>query len=47
MTTLYKFLLNKWYFDEIYDFLFRAAGDAGRPFPVEEGRRLDDRRLRS
>ena len=22
MTCLYKFLLNKWYFDEIYDFLF-------------------------
>jgi NADH-quinone oxidoreductase subunit L len=29
--TLYQFLLNKWYFDEIYDFLFvRPAMRAGR-----------------
>jgi NADH-quinone oxidoreductase subunit L len=31
--TLYKFLLNKWYFDEIYDFLFvRPAMWLGRAF---------------
>ena len=30
---LYKFLLNKWYFDEIYDFLFvRPAMRLGRLF---------------
>ena len=30
---LYKFLLNKWYFDEIYDFLFvRPAMWLGRLF---------------
>ena len=28
---LYKFLLNKWYFDELYDFLFvRSAKALGR-----------------
>ena len=26
---LYKFLLNKWYFDELYDILLRAARRCG------------------
>ena len=33
---LYLFLYNKWYFDELYDFLFvRPAAEAG-PLPVED-----------
>ena len=27
---LYRFLLNKWYFDEIYDVALRAAGAVAR-----------------
>ena len=45
--SLYQFLLNKWYFDEIYDFMFvNPAKWLGR-FSLEEGRRLAHRRLRS
>ena len=44
---LYQFLLNKWYFDELYDFLFVRPAKAARPVPVEEGRRLVDRRPRT
>ena len=44
---LYRFLLNKWYFDELYDFLFVRSVDLARPLPVEEGRRLGHRRLRA
>ncbi len=41
---LYKFLYNKWYFDEFYDFLFvRPAKKLGR-ISVEGGRRHDYRR---
>ena len=32
---LYAFLLNKWYFDELYDFLFVQPGQAPRHVPVE------------
>ncbi len=32
-----SFLLNKWYFDELYDFLFVRSAKASRPLPVEEG----------
>ena len=35
---LYRFLLNKWYFDELYDCHVRAPGLLARP-PVLEGRR--------
>ena len=34
---LYQFLLNKWYFDELYDFLFVRSAKCARPLPVEEG----------
>ena len=44
---LYQFLLNKWYFDEIYDFLFVRPAKWAWPLPVEEGRWLADRRLRA
>ena len=44
---LYQFLLNKWYFDELYDFLFVRPAKLARPLPVEEGRRLAHRRLRA
>jgi NADH-quinone oxidoreductase subunit L len=40
---LYQFLLNKWWFDEIYDRSSCARHGAG-PVPVEEGRRRDHRR---
>ena len=43
---LYDFLLNKWYFDELYDFLFVRPGLLARPLPVEERRRGHDRSLR-
>ena len=36
---LYHFLLNKWYFDELYDFLVRAPGALARPRAVEGRRR--------
>jgi NADH-quinone oxidoreductase subunit L len=40
---LYRFLLNKWYFDEIYDFLFvRPAKTIGRFFWKEGDGRLID-----
>jgi NADH-quinone oxidoreductase subunit L len=41
--TLYRFLLNKWYFDEIYDFLFvRPAMRAGYfLWKVGDGRLID------
>ena len=32
---LYQFLLNKWYFDELYDFLFVRPAKRARPLPVE------------
>ena len=42
---LYQFLLNKWYFDELYDLIFvRPAKWIG--YALEEGRRLRHRRLR-
>ena len=41
---LYLFLLNKWYFDELYDLHLRASRPLARPAPVEEGRRRDHRR---
>ena len=34
---LYRFLLNKWYFDEIYDFLFVRAGEVARVLPGKGG----------
>ena len=40
---LYLFLYNKWYFDELYDFLFVRPALAG-PLPVEARRRHGDRR---
>ena len=44
---LYRFLLNKWYFDELYDLIFvRPAKWLGR-FLWKQGRRLADRRLRA
>ena len=44
---LYKFLLNKWYFDELYDFIFvRPTLWLGRA-ALEGRRRLADRRLRA
>jgi len=37
---LYLFLLNKWYFDELYDWIFvRPAKWLGH-FPVAQGRRV-------
>ena len=36
---LYRFLLNKWYFDELYDFLFVGPAMSARPLPVEGRRR--------
>jgi NADH-quinone oxidoreductase subunit L len=44
---LYKFLLNKWYFDELYDFLFVKPAMRLGTLPVEARRRLADRRLRA
>ena len=42
---LYRFLLNKWYFDEIYEVIFvRPAKWLGH-LPLEAGRRRRDRRL--
>ncbi len=41
---LYQFLLNKWYIDEIYDFLFVKPAMWLGTFLVEEGRRQSDRR---
>ena len=43
---LYRFLLNKWYFDELYDAIFvrpamASAGSCG------DGRRPDHRRARA
>ena len=34
---LYLFLFNKWYFDELYDFLFVRPALLHRPLPVEKG----------
>ena len=34
---LYLFLYNKWYFDEMYDFLFVRPAMRLRPFSVESG----------
>ena len=45
-SALYRFLLNKWYFDELYDFLFVRPAHVARPLAVEGRRRLADRRLR-
>ena len=42
---LYLFLLNKWYFDEIYDFIFVRPGQGARQPAVEARRRRRDRRL--
>jgi NADH:ubiquinone oxidoreductase subunit 5 (subunit L)/multisubunit Na+/H+ antiporter MnhA subunit len=44
---LQAFLLNKWYFDELYDFLFVRPAKRLGTFPLEEGRRLRHRRLRA
>ena len=44
---LYQFLLNKWYFDELYDFIFVRPAKWIGYFALEEGRRLRHRRLRS
>ena len=41
---IYALFYNKWYFDEIYDAVLRAAGARDRPPVLEEGRRGDDRR---
>ena len=41
---LYRFLLNKWYFDELYDVDLRAAGLRDRPAVLEGRRRRDHRR---
>ena len=43
---LYRFLLNKWYFDELYDVALRPPVVLARPLPLEEGRRGHDRPLR-
>ena len=43
---LYHFLLNKWYFDELYDFLFVRPAKRLGPFLWKKRRRLADRRLR-
>ncbi|MFT3953127.1 MAG: hypothetical protein QM722_01555 [Piscinibacter sp.] len=32
---LYQFLLNKWYFDELYDLMFVRPAQVARPLPVE------------
>jgi NADH-quinone oxidoreductase subunit L len=40
---LYRFLLNKWYFDELYDAIF-VARPVARPVPLEARRRLAHRR---
>ena len=32
---LYQFLLNKWYFDELYDLIFVRPDQMARPLPVE------------
>jgi NADH-quinone oxidoreductase subunit L len=34
---LYQFLLNKWYFDELYDFIFVRPAKWLGLVPVEEG----------
>ncbi len=34
---IYKFLLNKWYFDELYWLIFTRARHVAWPLPVEEG----------
>ncbi len=44
---LYRFLLNAWYFDKIYDFLIVRPLIVARPGPVEGRRRLHHRRARS
>ena len=41
---LYRFLLNKWYFDEFTMRDFRASADQHRPLPVADGRRPNHRR---
>ena len=43
---LYLFLLNKWYFDELYDFLFVRPALWHRPLPLEGRGRRDHRRPR-
>ena len=43
---LYRFLLNKWYFDELYDLHLRAPGLLARP-AVLEGRRSEHHRSAS
>ena len=37
---LYQFLLNKWYFDELYDLIFVRPAQVARPLPLEGRRRL-------
>ncbi len=44
--SLYRFLLNKWYVDEIYDAIFVRPREEVRPVPLEGGRRPDHRRVR-
>jgi len=41
---LYKFLLNKWYFDELYDLIFVRSRAVDRARPLEVRRRLCHRR---
>ncbi len=43
-SALYQFLLNKWYFDELYGPDLRATGAVARPRAVEDRRRQDYRR---
>ena len=43
---LYQFLLNKWYFDELYDYLFVRPAFCDRPAVLEGRRRLRHRRFR-
>jgi NADH:ubiquinone oxidoreductase subunit 5 (subunit L)/multisubunit Na+/H+ antiporter MnhA subunit len=44
---IYQFFLNKWYFDELYDFLFVKPAVCDRPGALEDGRRADYRRARA
>ena len=43
---LYRFLLNKWYFDELYDVALRPPVALARPLLLEARRRGHDRPLR-
>ena len=43
---VHRFVLNKWYFDEIYDVDLRPPGAVARPLVLASRRRADDRPLR-